>query len=408
MKKFHSCWYILTAVAFFWDGSLAIGQDWNTSSRRNAIQKPSSQPLSLDTLDSLGKSAKETATGKTSTDFSLSQLDQASSESDSSELVDFTPQSWTDNLRSTVDLSYRPIYSGRTGSFGGFAFAGIDLHKVFTDRKGDWGTLTFQAYWTRMDNQPPMPSIFDDDSDFELVYRILNFNYTGRGKGKTNFRIGHYEIPFGLEQIVNTNGTIRDFTHDENFGFKSDWGVTFNGQASGVEYELGLSRGSGNEWRRRDDPFIVAGRIGTSRDQPVILGISAFYGDVLSFEPAGGTIERARVGTDFTFADEKLIWMGELSAGFEDNDRAYTALLEVDWTDAKETWLAYNQIVLRGFGRVTGWDNEFRNSIGVRWTPDQHWTFSSQISHFFDALETETLAIDSRGTVLEFQTRYRF
>jgi len=411
MTSFHPCWLLVTVVAMSCGVSLAIGQELDLgslslkSSRRTEITKPASSPqrLSLDLLDSLGKSAEGKATEQAGKEFSLSQLDQASTEIDSDDLVGFTPQQWTDNLRFAVDLSYRPVYSGRSGQIGGRGFAGIDLHKVFTDRQGDWGTLTLQAYWNRIDNQPAMRSIFDDDSDFEMEYRIFNFNYTGRGKGKTNYRVGHYEIPFGLEQIVNTNGTLRDFTHNQNFGFKSDWGVTFNGQASGVEYEVGLSRGSGNEWRRRDDPFIVAGRIGTSRDQPVIVGISAFYGDVLDYSPAGGTIERARVGADFTFADEKLIWMGELSAGFEDNDRAYTALLEADWTDSRETWLAYNQVVLRGFGRDTGWDNELRNSVGIRWTSGQHLALSGQVSHFFDALGSER-----RGTVLEFQTRYRF
>lgn len=360
--------------------------------------------MSLDALDSLGDGAKGKATSEKGSDFSLNLLDQSSSNSETSKLPDnFASQSWNDNLRVTLDLAYRPTFSGRNGKFGGLGFVGIDLHKVFTDKSGDWGTLTLQPYWTRIDNVPAPQSGFDDSSDFELVNRISNFNYTRHGKGKTNFRIGHFEVPFGLEQIINTNGTLRRFTHTENFGLISDWGVTFNGEASDVEYELGLSRGSGNVWRRRDDPFIVAGRIGSSRDQPVILGISVFHGEVLSFAPSGGTVQRSRVGADFTFADEKLIWLGELSAGFEDDDRAYTALLEIDWTDAKESVLAYNQVVLRGFGRDTGWDNEFRSSLGVRWTPDTHWTASGQLSHFFDALNPER-----RGTVVEFQMRYRF
>ncbi len=374
----------------FCEGSSVVGQE----------SKSSVQEL---TLDSLGKSAGSKAAENSSSDFSLSMLDQAGSTSEASNLTDFTPQSWEDNLRFTVDLAYRPSFSGQTGSFGGLGFAGIDLHKVFTDKQGDWGTLILQTYLTRIDNVPAPQSGFDDDSDFELVNRITNFNFTRYGKGKTNFRIGHFEVPFGLEQIVNTNGTLRDYTHTQNFGLKSDWGVTFNGEANDVEYELGLSRGSGNVWRRRDDPFVVAGRIGTSRQEPVVLGLSVFYGDVLSFGPDGGTVERGRVGADFTFADEKLIWMAELSAGFEDKERAYTALLEVDWTDSTESLLAYNQIVLRGFGRDDGWDNELRNSLGVRWTPDQHWAASGQLSHFFDSLGPER-----RGSVLEFQLRYRF
>lgn len=354
--------------------------------------------MTLDALDSL-----ETATQKPADAFSLDLLDEATgSGDDASPVEEFTSQLWKDNLRLTIDSANRTVYSGRSGKAGGLGFVGIDLHKVFTDDRGDWGTLTLQPFWTRIDNLDFDPATFQGDSDIELEYRIFNFNYTRHGKGKTNFRIGHFEIPFGLEQIINTNGTLRDYTHIQNFGLKSDWGVTFNGQASGVEYEMGLSRGSGNEWRRRDDPYIVAGRIGTSRDEPVILGISAFQGKVLNFGPGDETVQRGRVGADFTFADEKLVWLAELSAGYEDDDRAYTSLLEIDWMNPLETVLAYNQTQLRGFGRSDGWDNEFRNSAGFRWTPTAHHAISCQLSHFFD-----TLASENRGTVFEFQLRYR-
>jgi len=251
-----------------------------------------------------------------------------------------------------------------------------------------------------VDNSPSQQTDFED---FEIVNRITNFNYTRYGKGKTNFRIGHFEIPFGLEQIVNTNGTLRDFTHNQNFGLKSDWGVTFNGESNSLEYELGLSRGSGNVWRRRDDPFVLAGRVGSDRTENVVWGLSAFHGEVLNFAPEGGTVRRSRIGADVTFADENLIWLGEFSAGVDDGDSAYTALVEVDWTDSKETLLLYNQVVLRGFDRSSGWDNELRNSIGVRWSPDAKWAVSGQLSHFFDPLSSE-----NRGTVVEFQMRYRF
>ena len=397
MRKLPCIWYLSLVVMALWCFASQVAAQES---------KSGSQQLSLDALDSLGSKSTTSGNSKASEDFSLSQLDETGADSGSNALDEFTPQAWKDNLRFTVDLSYRPIFSGRTGTFGGLGYAGIDLHKVFTDKQGDWGTLLIQTYFGRLDfrsNAPISLNVFDDGNDFAIEHRITNFNYTRYGKGKTNFRIGHFEVPFGLEQIVNTNGTLRDFTHNQDFGLKSDWGVTFNGEASGIEYEVGLSRGSGNVWRRRHDPYIVAGRIGTSSTEPAVVGISAFLGDVLEFGPGGEIVQRGRVGADFTFADEKLVWLAELSAGFEDEDRAYTALLEVDWNDTKESLLAYNQVVLRGFGRDAGWDNELRNSLGLRWTPDTHWTISGQVSHFFDGLSPE-----GRGTVLEFQMRYRF
>lgn len=417
-------WYLLI-VALLFDNALAVGEELGADSVRSlagnsnakprlrndstgtlkldAEPKARSQALSLDSLDSFGKSEDS---NRKSSSFSLDQLDEASrgdEQSDSPRLDDFTPQQWTDNLRFTVDLAVRPNFNGRTGAFGSTEFAGVDLHKVFTNKQGDWGTLTLQAYLTRVDNAFTQQDIFRDDSEFAVDYRILNFNYTGYGKGKTNFRIGSFEIPFGLEQNVNTNGTLRQLTHQEDFGVKTDWGVTLNGESNDMEYELGLSRGSGNNWRRRDDPFILAGRVGTSRSKQTILGVSAFYGEVINYGAEGGTIERGRVGADFTYFAENFSWMGEVSAGGENDDPAYTALLEIDWTDVDESLLFYNQTVLRGLERGVGWDNELRNTLGVRWTPDRHWTLSAQFTHFFD-----TLRSSSRGTELQCQLRYRF
>ena len=363
------------------------------------------------------KKSTQKSTTKKSTTLSLDSLDDehgdskaAKSHSKKTGLTDKTvanktgPSGWQDNLRKAIDVSLRPVYSGPSGDFGAVTVVGLDLLKVFTSDEGDWGVLTLQPYFTRIDNFDPLNlSVFDDRHDFELVYRICNFNYTGRGKGKSNFRVGHFEVPFGLEHVINTNGTIRDFTHLLNIGFDSDWGVSMNGESNGIEYELGLTRGSGNNFRSRDDPYIVAARVGTPRSDPVAIGVSALHGEVLQFDAAGGTSRRTRVGIDGVWADEKLIWLGELSAGFEDLNRAYTGLIEADWYNRDESLLIYNQFVVRGIGPATGWDHEVRNSIGFRRQCNSQWAISGQVSHFFDRLSTA-----SRGTEIAWQWRYRF
>ena len=57
-------------------------------------------------------------------------------------------------------------------------FIGFDMHKVFTGKKGDWGTAVVQGYLTRIDNQKKHPPFFEGEDDWEMVYRIVNFNYT--------------------------------------------------------------------------------------------------------------------------------------------------------------------------------------------------------------------------------------
>ena len=349
--------------------------------------------LSLDLLDEQETTAELGGDSKGTTPGAKSKV-----------AADVGSNDWNDNLRQAIDLSFRPVYAGPTGRFGVVSAIGLDVLKIFSNKEGDWGVLTLQPYLLRNDNVDFLnQSVFDDRHDFDLQYRIFNFNYTGFERGKPNIRIGHFELPFGLEHVNNTNGTIRDFTHLQNFGIDNDWGISLNGDASSVEYEVGLTRGSGNKFRSREDPFVLAGRVGTPRSDPVAIGVSALHGEFLQFDAGGGTIRRSRVGIDGTWSDEKYIWLGELSAGFEDDNRAYTGLLEADWYNKDETLLVYNQFVVRGIGDTAGWDTEVRNSIGFRRECCRHLAISGQVSHFFDRLGPL-----SRGTEIQWQARYRF
>ena len=357
--------------------------------------------LSLSTLDGLAEPT--TAETSTASALSLGGLGGASSEGSvgGRQLELSAHQQWTDNLRQTVDLSSRPIYHGRLGVFSHATFLGVDLHKVFTGPDGDWGTLTLQPYLTRLDNFPSFPPFFDDGDDFEVVYRICNFNYTAYGRGKTNFRIGHMEIPYGLEQIINTNGTLRDYTHVRNIGVKADWGVSFNGETSDVEYEFALMRGSGNEWRRRSSPFLLAGRIGTARGQPVTLGLSALHGEI--FRYSADTIRRTRLGLDVTVGTESFVWLGEVSAGFDGDTNVFNALIECDFHSKTETVLIYDQLVSFGSDARGQWDADVINFLGIRYQPDNHWAFSAQWSQSLHGVGDSPSA-----TVIALQTRYRF
>ena len=151
-------YFVLALIVILCAASLVVGQE----------PKSDAQAFSLDALDDLGKdtgpnqkSATQQAADQNSSgssEFSLKMLDEPGAGDEGNQLdeqsrpAEFSGQSWTDNLRFTVDLSYRPVYSGRTGDFGGLGFVGIDLHKVFSDKEGDWGTLTLQTYLTRADN----------------------------------------------------------------------------------------------------------------------------------------------------------------------------------------------------------------------------------------------------------------
>lgn len=154
--------------------------------------------------------------------------------------------SWLDHTRLALDLTVRGVYEGTSENLDGMQFFGIDAHKVFGHERGDIGTLIVQVYGTSLTDVEMHPAMFKDDDDTKIVYRNVNFNYTSLFDGRLNLRIGHFEVPFGIEHVINTNGSLRTYMHDQNIGVKGDWGFSVNGELSRFEYELAWTRGSGN------------------------------------------------------------------------------------------------------------------------------------------------------------------
>lgn len=241
------------------------------------------------------------------------------------------------NLRWTLDFSSRSVFND-DDSFSKNVI-GLDLHKIFSSPKGDIATLTFQPYFVNFDNKNSTPYFFDD-KDTELTWRIANFNLTALSKGGFNIRLGHFEIPFGLEQNIDTNGTTRQYTFSDR-GIKADWGASINGTLPSFEYEIALTRGSGNDYTNRDNPYIFSGRIGTPSQQNLVTGLSFFTGKVLG---ASGTTKRKRIGIDMAWYRCNWELLLELSAGNNDNTQVANALTEVSWRNLDESLHTYLQL----------------------------------------------------------------
>ena len=286
---------------------------------------------------------------------------------------------WRENLRFALDVSARASYDTREEELARIEFLGFDLHKVFSSNTGDWGTLLLQGYMTRIDGVERHPPFFDDSHDWEFVYRIFNLNVTRFGGRAFNVRIGHFEVPFGLEQVINTNGTLRDYTHGRNLGLKADWGVTINGDLPAFEYELAVSRGSGNTWETRGRPHVLSGRVGTSRDRSIILGLGAFKADVVDEAEPDGTRSRWRVGADAQWYVGRFGVLGELAIGADEGREVVNGLLELDLASRDDSWLLFAQA--RRFAeefRGHGWDAATRVSLGITYSLPRELDLSAQ------------------------------
>ena len=303
---------------------------------------------------------------------------------------------WTDNLRWAIDQSARVILKG-DGEMASLVFFGLDLHTVLGTEDRDVVTLTLQPYLTRVDDLTPTPPTFDGPEDWELVWRIFNANFKLRNDGRLNVRVGHLEVPFGLEHVVDTNGTLRDFLHGPNLGVKADWGASFNGELGDFDYEVAWTRGSGNHWDDDGDPGVVSGRIGTRADADRVFGVSAFDGDVLT---PGGVVERDRLGLDAQLYHRNLGFLAEVSAGKDDGttDVRY-GMLEGDWHNRDETLFSWLQLV----GAARDSDHSVEARLGVRWLIRNGLSASAQYTQVLDPL-TST---GGRDGALALQLRYR-
>ena len=311
------------------------------------------------------------------------------------------PAAWSENLRFAIDLSSRQIYSSASDEWHQVNFIGTDLHKVFSGDSGDIGTLILQGYFTHIEDEEIRPGAFDDE--WTYVYRIVNFNYSLLPRGRMNLRLGHFEIPIGLEHPIDTNGTVRDYTHGRNIGLKADWGASLNGILSGAEYEISITRGSGNSWETEGDPYIAAGRIGTPAYRNVVWGVSALSGDVFDHGNPGQTIEQKRVGADAQWYVDQFGLLGEVSVGERNGERTGIGLVELNRTANSGAWMAYLQWI---YSTLDPDDRDRQDAstvlLGAKWDMTR-WDLSVQLSHDLDSFDG-----NSGKNLYVAQARYRF
>ena len=306
-----------------------------------------------------------------------------------------------ENLRFTADLSGRFEYDTGREEWSISQFYGFDLFKVLSGPKGDYATIVLQGFASRINNNPAPPWFFDGPTDWQWIYRMFYINWKLLPRDALNLKVGHFEMPFGLEMLIDTNGMLRQVGTAPNLGIKADWGVTLNGVSNGLEYEVGLGRGSGNEWKSAGSPFTLVGRVGTDPASGWWVGASGYSAEL--YRP-GAIIERRRLGLDAGMELGAWTLMGEFSSGRNGQDDALHALGELSWRDSTEHWFGYGQLrTLKQRTAGNGWEGSFQSVLGVEWAPDTHWTLSAEwVQNLQGGMN------DSREASIRLQARYRF
>jgi len=236
---------------------------------------------------------------------------------------------------------------------------GFEVLKKFSSKKGDWASALVQlrfvqyAHEYMLVNTTPMPpshveGIYDGKIELHDAY----FKYSGPFKGQLNFRIGHFDVPFGLEENTDTHSTLVQLISMRNIGFKKDWGLSILGEFPKFDYNFSLTRGSGVEFIDKGDNFLLSGRIGTPSTENFVIGLSVLYGEVRdpmgimrgmhmanmtsyyfndTTRPGDDIVRRYRVGVDGTLLYGPYTFKSELALGEDVNQDVINGLAEVNY-----------------------------------------------------------------------------
>ena len=310
------------------------------------------------------------------------------------------------SYQATADLSARGVNSRLQDQLGGEFTLGLDAYGKISNWNRDLATVVIQLYSGRLENHPLGRPGYNGRDDWDFIAKITSINFHLRGDRRLNLKVGHYELPYGLEATINSNGTLRQFSHPSNLGQKLDWGATLNGTFPQFQYEIGLSRGTGFDYETRGSHYALAGRIGTPIDVENFwgtpsVGISFYQAKLL--RPNGGLQDRWRIGVDGQYYMGPVGLLGELSAGETDSETTINSLVELNVSNSKETFLAYSQLRWIHQRVVRDWDDAGSLAFGLRYAPDTHWALSTQLTQ-----QLWQLASLPTDQIFSLQLRYRF
>ena len=313
--------------------------------------------------------------------------------------TDEKPHFLTENTRLTLDVgAIERIDTNK--EWNSEVYAGVDLHKVFSTSKRDIALLLCQAYVLRIDNKKKFPGFFDSGDDTAFLLKNCWVDFPILSRNLLNLRIGRTEVAYGLRLIDKTSGTLRQLINGPNLGIIVDWGFVMHGRLPVLDYEIAVGRGSGVNFSSAEDPYVVSGRFATNASMDFVVGLSGFYGDLLTPK---GIVNRSRVGLDFQWLDLPVEFVGESSVGW-DNEQTmvWNSFYEARIRAGVDTWFVYAQGKTIAKKPNDTWDDSTTAVLGARFIPYRDLTIAMEAQHTV----TEFSGAEPGGG-LAFHVRYR-
>jgi hypothetical protein len=300
-----------------------------------------------------------------------------------------------DNSRIAIDLTTRASYWEEADELTLQEFIGIDYYQILSLDGKDFATLTIQPFIYRIDNGYRTPGFYDDNHDWEFLFRTLNINFNYWGVDKPYIKLGHFELPFGAEYNKNSFGELHQYGQGMKIGMKMDWGVAIGQQIGAWQYEVAMTRGSGMKYRDRENPYAFTGRLGVLDDSNFVYGLSFFSGEVLKGKK---TIKRELLALDLEYFWNRVGFLIEIHGGELEEDTLYGSLLECSFSSQDEASEFYVQHFYQNLDNNTSKSNAV---VGVKYRVNRELTLSAQIlKELESSMDEENL--------FEVQVRYRF
>jgi len=247
-----------------------------------------------------------------------------------------------DNLRWSLDASARLNINKKSDRTSRIYALGLDTHKVFSTSDGDFGYMVGQLYFTKLSDHQPVPWMFGDKDDSEFIVREAHINYTAGPDWLPNFRLGHFTMPFGLEESIDTNGRLLDYHHNKNLGTKLDWGLGINNVINHIEYNFSYTLGGKDKVESINDSYALTGRIGSLSYQDFIIGFSIYQSEI-------DQIKRRRIALDWQYYWGTWGILSETALGEDKKQNNWVKekyqLIELNKTAINEQLKIYGQFI---------------------------------------------------------------
>jgi hypothetical protein len=209
---------------------------------------------------------------------------------------------------------------------------GFEYFRKFSNEYGDFLTFDLQMRTSYDSSEDSRDAFGVEIHNAWLEYKL--------GLGESLI-LGHFDPAFGLEPVLDTHSTLLQTLAQKNIGYKKDWGIGYKGMLGNFDYQIAAQLGSGMSIQRKDDSFLLTGRISTPVTKQPQLGVSFMYGQTLDAEqswtiPAPRLSDRStrkkRIGVDLQCPLGVLDFKGEIAAGDNDGTTAAGGLAEFDYT----------------------------------------------------------------------------